>query len=331
MGAAAAIRTLRAGEEEQLLELLDGWPFRDGRRGRSIFGRYLEHDPTYTADNVHVAESERRLVACVQVFPRRLRVHGDEVPCGGIGSVFTKEAARGRGIASALLEAAVAAMVERGFLLSLLTSGRLAFYRRFGWHAWSGVEPRLYPSPTALAPPAGITCAAAPAGFDPAELREVGDAYARSLEGVVVRDAALWRASGQLAGNPDEQVWLAHAEDRIVAFARSTVFGRNTVIIDWGAAAGHVEALAALLAGVAAAAGGSASLSPVRDPALELALLARGRRTEENGAVSWMLQCLDPPALARRFGLAGRGLDGEELLERVLPRAEFSFFVADRF
>src|SRR4030095_4441350 len=94
--------------------------------------RYPEVDPTYRDDNFWVAEHDGRLVACVQIFPRLLRVAGRTVPTGGIGSVFTSEKARGSGVSSALLEAAVDAMRARGMPLSLLFASRHAFSRRLG-------------------------------------------------------------------------------------------------------------------------------------------------------------------------------------------------------
>ena len=110
----ASIRTLCHDERESVLALLDEWPLSDGWRGRDYFRRYIESDPTYADENFWVAEQDGRLVACVQIFPRLLRARGASIPVGGIGSVFTREKARGSGVASQLLEASVAAMRARG-------------------------------------------------------------------------------------------------------------------------------------------------------------------------------------------------------------------------
>lgn len=83
------VRRLRRGEETAFLELLDGWPFRDGRRGSEFFSKYVDDDHRFSPENVWVAESSGRLVTCVQIFPRDLRVGEHQVPVGGIGSVFT--------------------------------------------------------------------------------------------------------------------------------------------------------------------------------------------------------------------------------------------------
>ena len=139
------IRTLCGDEHEALLDLLDGWELPDGWRGRDFFRRYLEDDPGFADENVWLAEDAGRLVSCVQIFPRRLRLGSAAVSTGGIGSVFTRPEARGSGIASELLERAALAMRERGMLLSLLFSSRFHFYERVGWISWPGSRTLLRP------------------------------------------------------------------------------------------------------------------------------------------------------------------------------------------
>lgn len=133
----ARLRTLRAGEIEALLELLDGWPFPDGQRGRDFFRRYIELDPVFEPRNVWVAEQGGELVSCVQIFPRRVRIGGEALPMGGIGSVFTRPEHRRRGVAGALLERVIEAMRERGMVLSYLLAERLRWYGQYGYRPWS--------------------------------------------------------------------------------------------------------------------------------------------------------------------------------------------------
>jgi len=92
------VRPLRSDERENVLALLDEWPMGHPIPGRVFFRRYIEHDPSYRDENFWVAEQGGALVACVQIFPKRLRVAGGGVvPVGGIGSVYTTEKARGDG------------------------------------------------------------------------------------------------------------------------------------------------------------------------------------------------------------------------------------------
>src|SRR3990172_5194715 len=112
------IRTLRRDERERLLELLDLWPLPDGWKGRDFFRRYLEDDPTFEDDNVVVAADGGALAACVQIFPRPVRMRGCAVPMGGIGSVFTRPEQRSDGVSRRLLAFALERMRERGLLRS---------------------------------------------------------------------------------------------------------------------------------------------------------------------------------------------------------------------
>ena len=41
------IRTLKASEREQVLDLLDRWQMPDGWSGRDFFRRYMDLDPSY--------------------------------------------------------------------------------------------------------------------------------------------------------------------------------------------------------------------------------------------------------------------------------------------
>jgi len=135
----AQIRPLHSDERDALVALLDGWELPDGWRGRAseFFRRYLDHDPTFEPRNVVVAERAGRLVACAQIFPRELRVRAGDalarVSVGGIGSVFTRPEARGGGVASAVLERAIAEMRARGMALSVLFAELHDFYGRLGW------------------------------------------------------------------------------------------------------------------------------------------------------------------------------------------------------
>ena len=142
------IRTLRLEEYERLLDLLDLWPLDDGWQGRDFFRRYMEDDPSFSVRNVWVAiDGENRLRSCVQIFPRSILLRGQEVRCGGIGSVFTHPDARRQGLAEDLLKAAVVAMTQRGFEVSLLFAARIAWYTKLGWRslerpAWYLSSPR---------------------------------------------------------------------------------------------------------------------------------------------------------------------------------------------
>ena len=80
-----------------------------------------------------MARDGGRLVSTVQIFDRAINLDGQSVPMGGIGSVFTLEEYRHKGVASALMRLSVDTMVREGFEVSLLFAERLTFYNQFGW------------------------------------------------------------------------------------------------------------------------------------------------------------------------------------------------------
>jgi predicted N-acetyltransferase YhbS len=343
------IRTLRSGEREALLELLDGWELPDGWRGRDFFRRFLEHDPTYADENVLVAEEGGKLVSCVQIFPRRLRVAGSSVPAGGIGSVFTAPAARRRGIAEAVFARSLLAMRERGLAVGLLF-GSQPIYARQGWRSWGVPAGLLQRAPGAAPPPEppGLAVGAFERDRDLAAVRGLHARFGDALAGSVLRDDALWEASLRIAGNPDEEFLVARAGGELVAYARAALLHGFVNLMEFGAEPGFEAALAALVARI---------LSPreadpwerAGRPSAELRRLAvtlRPDSTPEVAAalapakIAWrpvgdtlaMLCCLDAGALAAQLGERPRG--GEEpndFLARLLPPADFAFWSADRF
>ena len=340
------VRTLRRDERETWLELLDGWELGDGWRGRDFFRRPIEHDPTFADENVWVAADAGRLVACVQIFPRRLRLRGAAVPTGGIGSVFTRPELRGSGVASALLERSLVAMRERGMELSLLFAARHAFYGRLGWGLWPRRRPLLLRTEaTAASAPAGALFDAA---RDLGEVAALHEEYSAPFDGTVVRDAALWRSSLVLAGNPREEFRIARdASGRLAAYARAVVLEGFFMIAEWARRPEATGALADLAAGLLAPREADPLERPGRpsselrkllvaptppDPELFHALEQRGvevKSFDERGA---MLQCLDADALARRLGEKRRPDEGEgAFLERMIPHDRFCFWPSDRF
>jgi GNAT superfamily N-acetyltransferase len=342
------IRRLDEGEREPWLELLDGWELPDGWRGRDFFRRPLDADPSYADENVWVAESGGRLLSCVQIFPRRLCVRGVEIATGGIGSVFTRAGERGAGLASAVLEAAAADMRRRGMLLSLLFAARIPLYHRLGWRSWPLARSLLRRAGAAPArPEPGLELG----GFVPArDLDAVTALHAegvRRRSGLALRDAAEWRASLRLAGNPVEEFRVARRAGAPVAYLRCAVLSGHLVALEFAAAAGEEPALAGLLEGALrprapdplAPAGrsseslrGGCVLALRAGPALAEALARSGIEEIPLEDPTVMLRCLDAEALARRLGLPrAEREDAEVWLRRVLPPADFGFWPSDRF
>lgn len=340
------IRTLARHEREALLELLDGWQLPDGWRGRDFFRRYLEQDDTFADENVWVAVRGGRLRACVQIFPRRLRVLGHAVPCGGIGSVFTTPEARGERLATALLERSVEAMRGRGMELSVLFAGRIGFYERLGWRSWRR-DQTLLTSAGDATPPPGVTIEPFDRARDLPTVKAIHSSYSASRSGTVVRDDEAWETSLRVAGNPMEEFRVARSEGSLLAYARAIRMEGVLCVSELGRLDDGAEALAALVAGMLGPRSPDPLAPPGADPArfrsvavmpsfddlsLTVALENRGVRSRPIEDRSAMLRCLDTKALARRLDISLLpGEEGEAFLRRILPPQDVVFWPADRF
>ena len=337
------LRTLRAEEIEVLLDLLDGWPFPDGQRGRDFFQRYVELDPAFESRNVWVAEQGGELVSCVQIFPRRVRIAGRVLPMGGIGSVFTRPEQRRRGVAGALLERSIDAMRERGMVLSYLLAERLRWYGQYGYRPWSRGWRTLH------WPGVDGSLARGARRYDPVgdagELERLWSVYAGGaagapLDGIVDRGSeADWQGSYRLAGTPEEDIWIAEGGSHGAAYLRVADFNGRLRVLEWGREDDGAPALCEVLVAAMAARGVEAIRMPlIRDEALEGLLAAAGTRIDSQPAwnevppdarppATWMIRSLDDDALARSLGVTNEG----DLLARCLPPERFALWEADRF
>lgn len=343
------IRTLHEDEVENLLELLDLWELPDGWRGREFFRRYVEQDPSYADHNVWVACEGERLVSCVQIFARVLRVLDHDVPTGGIGSVFTHPEWRKSGLAGSLLQHAAEDLTKRGMELSLLFTTRHSFYEQFGWHVYKSHRTVLRWSDrfTSGNSNSAIQIESLRPESDMPAVREVHRAYSSGRTGTTVRDDALWRATLDLAGNPSEEFNVARVDGAIVAYVRAALLNDVFQVTELGRSDRGAEALAALVVDLMrertpdplAPAGKSsrelrsfAILPTFDDIPLTIALEERGVASHPLEDPGTMLRCLDPDALARRLNASCLpGEEAHEFLGRILPPDGLVCWPADRF
>lgn len=347
------IRTLREDEREPLLTLLDLWELPDGWRGRNFFRRYIEVDPSYRDDNVWVGCEDDRLLCCVQIFPRTLRVLDHDVPTGGIGSVFTHPEWRSSGLASSALERATKDMVKRGMELSLLFTARESFYARYGWKRFKSHRTVLRCADAAGAANSAISpiFPVSISTFRPQEdlpaVREIHRSYSSGRTGTTARDEAFWQASLELAGNPAEEFKVARVDGAIVAYARAALLDDVFQVTELGRSDRGTEGLAALIVDLMCerdpdplAPPGKSSrelrsfaiLPTFDDINLTVALEQRGVGSHPVEDPAAMLRCLDADALARRLGASLLpGEEASQFLERILPPDGMVFWPADRF
>jgi predicted N-acetyltransferase YhbS len=347
------LRPARVGERDQVLDLLALW-YGD----RDFFARYNHYDPGFRDELCLVACEGRRIVATAQIFERIVNLRGARVRLGGIGSVYTLESHRGRGLGSALMRLAVTTMEREGFEVSLLFAERLDFYARFGWRPVT----RQF---SALADTAAMSAVNA---FRLARFEEERDleqvaalyrGYTGRSDGAVIRDLAGWRGSLRYAGNPGEYFVVCRrgGTDAIAAYARAMLFHGFPMVMEYGYAPEAADAMLALIRHIGEVAsgatpslvlggGGEADVATLRnpadppgpallvthsahDPALEERLRAAGVFLMHHPDNFFMWRVVAPERLARRLGVTAD--EAEAALFAMLQAPNALYWTADRF
>ena len=99
---------------------------------------YWKQRPAFQYDQHRIGVLDGKVVANVIAVPYTLRYGEAELTFGGIGAVCTHPDHRMKGYAAAVMRDAVAYMQARGDHFSLLNTGEVNFYPKFGYHTlWS--------------------------------------------------------------------------------------------------------------------------------------------------------------------------------------------------
>lgn len=93
---------------------------------------YTDH-PRFGLRDVRVGELDGEAVASLVLYPLTAYVRGESVPITGVGSVAVSPEHRRRGVAEALMRAALREMRQRGSAFSTLYPWRGAYYRKLGY------------------------------------------------------------------------------------------------------------------------------------------------------------------------------------------------------
>jgi hypothetical protein len=266
---------------------------------------------------------------------------------GGVGTVFTREDARRRGLAEKLLEWAATDMTARGMCVSVLFAARIPWYSRLGWRSFGVRRTLLERGSGGPSESTGPEAEAFVPERDLAAVRALYEAYSGDLPGVA-RDDALWQASLRNSGNPEEEFLVARAGGELVAYLRAVVLSGILVVMEFGRTPGFEDALARLFVELmeprvpdplATGAKPSAELRRVAstvglhfDPDLGAALARRGIIQKEHADPTCMLRCMDADALGSRLGVPRQeGEAPNDFLFRMLPPEDLTFWPADRF
>ncbi len=226
---------MRSAETEAVLELLE-----EAFGFRELFVRYLERDPALGPEDTLLAVAGERPVACVQIFTKRIRLRGQSVGLGGIGSVGTARDFRGRGLARRLVEAAAEEMRRRRMALALLFTGLVGFYEPLGFIRVPQRRQRLRGGSAASG---SLASAERFIDADLPQIRELYEDYTATLEGCTLRDEDYWRGQLAYAGNPDEDFRVARRGGRIVAYVRTIPTEGPRVAMEFARASDGAEEL----------------------------------------------------------------------------------------
>ena len=255
------LRPARGSERDQVLDLLALW-YGD----RDFFARYNHHDPGFRDELCLVACEDGRIVATAQIFARIVNLRGARVPMGGIGSVYTVESHRSRGLGSALMRLAVTTMEREGFEISLLFAERLDFYARFGWRPVTRQFSALADTQT-MRTSAGFRLTRFEEARDLQDVAALHRGYSGRFDAAVVRDAAGWRGNLRYAGNPGEYFVVCrdarYASGALVAYARAMMFHGFPMVMEYGYATETADAMLALVRHIGEAASGAAPSLPL--------------------------------------------------------------------
>jgi predicted N-acetyltransferase YhbS len=354
------VRAAHHSERDEVLDLLSRW-YGD----RAFFERYNRLDPRFRDALCLVARDGGQLVSTVQIFDRAINLDGQSVPMGGIGSVFTLETYRHKGVASALMRLAVDTMVREGFEVSLLFAERLTFYNMFGWRE---VERKfsILGAAASLDAPDRFVIDSFEIERDLGEIAAIHRNYSGRFNVTAVRDDSAWRANLKFAGNQplhpgegsEEYFVVCRDGGRIAAYARVTRFHGVSMVMEYGYLPDGVgvDAMLATFKYLGQSAAGvpvtvrttgdhrrasllHSSSKPAEpsvlvthtahDPRLEKALGDAGCPVTHHVDNNYMWRVLAPDKLARRFAMSPEA--ASEHAFEIFADSRSVFWTADRF
>ena len=182
--------------------------------GRQYFMNHWYNDPWQDLEGIRVAVDDGKIVSTVRVFIRRMYLHGEPVPAGGIGEVSTLPQYRRHGLATRLLQDSIRFMEARGIVISAL-NGSQRIYTAEGWER----IPRYFARTVMRAKSSGAYHIR-PVDFDSETEREqlanLHDAYSRRFNGVFVRDHPKYWSDWMPTESP--KIWVAEQEGVIKGY-----------------------------------------------------------------------------------------------------------------
>ena len=164
--------------------------------GHERYRAYATGDSSYRREQTRVVIDEGHVVATLRVWERTLRVGSRPVRMGGIGSVCTNPAYRGRGHGSALMNEAIAYMDGAGYAIGgLFSDVPRHFYGKLGWAPVPLSGFSLKPGPWKAAGETDWTIEPFEVDTDLEATMAIYDGYNKTQSGALVRSVDYWHSS----------------------------------------------------------------------------------------------------------------------------------------
>ncbi|WP_327046378.1 GNAT family N-acetyltransferase [Microbispora sp. NBC_01189] len=263
-----------------------------------------------------------RLVGAARINPYVQWWHGRPLSMGGVASVTVAPEDRGRGVARALMEAAVERCAALGHVVSALYPATTPLYRSVGYEHAGGMTRITLPA-EALRTLGGSGGSGGSGGQGGSGshggapgLRRAGPGDAAELVALIGGLHAATRASGPLSYDERTwRLWLADEDDYCY------LAGDGFVVYRWNdgdievdnLVAGSEATARALWSLVGSASSVAKSVHACVDPADPVLWLLRERSDDDVTVRRWMLRLIDLPA-----AVAGRGFPAGVALETVV-------------
>ena len=184
---------------------------------------YIHEEPTYRLDQSRIVFDQGRIVAHLRVWDRCIRLRGEVLRVGGIGSVMTHPECLGQGYASALLRDTEDYLLEGGYDLGMLfTIIGTAFYDRLGWIPIA--LPTFVLPPAQILPMGSLEGRIRPldASQDLLTVKTLYDQYTATMDGVETRPQAYW-TSGPSGYRGVFPLWGVEVAGKLVAYCNFAV------------------------------------------------------------------------------------------------------------
>jgi hypothetical protein len=230
-------------------------------------------------------------------------------------------------------------MEREGFEVSLLFAERITFYNQFGWKEQTR-HFSLLANPTGLRSPQ-FEIDLFDAARDLPTVMRLHREYSGRFDITAIRDEADWRANLKFAGNSpadpvggcEEYFVLARRGAETLAYARATRFHRVPMVMEYGYAPAHPDAVMALFRHMALrfASAGNAILvtHSAHDPGLERTLVEAGCPVAHHPDNFYMWRVNLSEKLAARLAIPPDDVARYAFAKFASPRSVF--WTSDRF